>query len=234
MQMNVIEEQIIFSCGSLKLSGILAYPESREPEKAVLLCSPHPHFAGDMENNVIQNLAKYFAKDSITLRFNYRGVGKSEINLPSELSIFDYWQQIENNLDYHDAIEDVRAAAKELARSASDLSLVIIGYSFGVATGFKYGMENKSKSILVGIAPPIGKVNFDFLQSCKQPCLVISGKEDFLYTSENLEQFCKSCSDNATIDIWEKSDHFFRSEEEKLAIAIDSFIQENIEKKEKE
>ena len=226
--MNVIEEQIVFPCGSINLSGILAYPESKEPEKAILFCSPHPHFAGDMENNVIQNLASYFAKDSLTLRFNYRGVGKSEIHLPPELSVFDYWQNVEDNMDYNDAIEDVLAAANELARNAGDLTLVIIGYSFGVATGFKYGMESKPKSILVGIAPPLGKVNFDFLQSCKQPCLIISGKEDFLYTSENLEQFCNSCSDIATIDIWEKSDHFFRSEEEKLAIAIDSFIQEYI------
>jgi len=226
--MNVIEEQIVFPCGSLKLSGILAYPESKEPEKAVLLCSPHPHFAGDMENNVIQNLANYFANDSLTLRFNYRGVGTSEIDLPSDLSVFDYWQQVEDNMDYNDAIEDVSAAANELTRNASDLPLIIIGYSFGVATGFKYGMENKSESILIGIAPPLGKVDFVFLKSCNQPCMVISGKEDFLYTSENLEQFCDSCSDIATIDIWDKSDHFFRGEEEKLAIAIDSFIQENI------
>ena len=228
MQTNVIEEQIVFPCGLQKLSGILAYPESKEPEKAILLCSPHPHFAGDMENNVIQYLAKYFARDSITLRFDYRGVGKSEIDLPSDLSVFDYWQKVEDNMDYYDAIEDIRASVKELKRNSFELPLIIIGYSFGAATGFKYALENESVNIIIGIAPPIGKVNFDFLNQCKKSCLVISGKEDFLYTSENLEQFCNACSEITTIDIWEKSDHFFRDEEEKLAIAIDSFIQENI------
>jgi|WetSurMetagenome_2_1015567.scaffolds.fasta_scaffold128857_2 uncharacterized protein len=228
MRTNVIEEQIFFPCGSLKLSGIMAYPESREPEKSVLLCSPHPHFAGDMENNVIQNLANYFAKDSITLRFNYRGVGKSQIDLPSEKSVFDYWQKVEDNMDYNDAIEDVRSAEKELLKNSSGLPFVIIGYSFGAATGFKYSIESETEAILIGIAPPIGKVNFDLLKSCENPCLIISGKMDFLYTSENLKRLYESCNDNTTIDIWENSDHFFRGEEEKLALAIDSFIQENI------
>lgn len=228
MQTNVIEEQIDFQSGSLKLSGILAYPDSRELEKSVLLCSPHPHFAGDMENNVIQNLANYFAKDSLTLRFDYRGVGKSTINLDGELSVFDYWQQIEDEMNYNDAIQDVKAAAKELLKTISSLPFIVIGYSFGVATGFKYGLESESVNTMIGIAPPIGKVNFDFLNHCKKPCLIISGKEDFLYTPEYLEQFICSRRENITIDLWENSDHFFRGEEEKLAIAIDGFIQENL------
>ena len=234
MQTNIIEEQINFQSGSLNLSGILSYPDSREPEKAVLLCSPHPHFAGDMENNVIRHLANYFAKDSLALRFDYRGVGKSTINLEGESSVFDYWQQVEDSMDYTDAVEDVRAAAKELLENACGLPFIFVGYSFGVATGFTYAMESESVNILIGLAPPIGKVNFDFLKSCKKPCLIISGTEDFLYTSENLEQFNKSRGINTTIDIWEDSDHFFRGEEEKLAIAIDSFIQENLYKVGKE
>ena len=108
MQTNIIEEQINFQSGPLNLSGILSYPDSREPEKAVLLCSPHPHFAGDMENNVIRHLANYFAKDSLALRFDYRGVGKSTINLEGESSVFDYWQQVEDSMDYTDAVEDYK------------------------------------------------------------------------------------------------------------------------------
>jgi alpha/beta superfamily hydrolase len=226
MQTTTITEQISFSSGPLSLSGILAYPSDREPERSVLLCSPHPHFAGDMENNVIQYLANYFAKDSVTLRFDYRGVGKSRIDLPTGTSVFDYWQQVEDNMDYHDALIDVQSAAKELLDSTQGLPCMVVGYSFGVATGFQYGIKAEPVSVLIGIAPPIGKVDFNFLHSCTKHCLIISGKDDFLYTSDQLEKFRLSYTNRTTIDIWENSDHFFRGEEEKLAIAIESFIYE--------
>lgn len=226
MQTTIITEQIGFSSSPLRLSGILSYPSDREPERSVLLCSPHPHFAGDMENNVIKYLADYFAKDSVTLRFNYRGVGKSRINLPAGTSVFDYWQQVEDNMDYSDALEDVESAAEELLSSSQGLPCIVVGYSFGAATGFKYGIGAEFVSAVIGIAPPIGKVDFDFLNSSNKPCLIISGKDDFLYTSDQLEKFRLSYTDRATIDIRESSDHFFRDEEEKLAIAIESFIYE--------
>jgi alpha/beta superfamily hydrolase len=227
MQISEITEQISFQSGSLKLSGILSYPADREPERSILLCSPHPHFAGDMENNVIQYLANYFARDSVTLRFDYRGVGKSNIDLPPGFSVFDYWQQVEESMDYHDALEDVHSAAGELLDVAREIPFIVVGYSFGMATGFQYGINTESASMLIGIASPIGKVNFGFLSHCTKPCLVITGKEDFLYTPEQLDKFRQSCRASITIDLWEKSDHFFREEEEKLAIAIDGFIHEN-------
>jgi alpha/beta superfamily hydrolase len=228
MQVSLIAEQIDFSSGQLKLSGILSYPGDREPERSILLCSPHPHFAGDMENNVIRHLANYFAKDSVTLRFDYRGVGKSRIDLPSGISVFDYWQQVEDNMDYRDALEDVQSAAKELLSNTQDLPFIVIGYSFGAVTGFQYSINNELVSVLIGIAPPIGKVDFNFLYSCNKPCLIISGKDDFLYTQDQLENFRLSYNKRTTIDIWENSDHFFRGEEEKLAISIESFIFEKL------
>lgn len=228
MQTTTITEQISFSSGLLRLSGILTYPSDREPERSILLCSPHPHFAGDMENNVIQYLADYFAKDSVTLRFDYRGVGKSRINLPSGTSVFDYWQHVEDNMDYRDALVDVQSAAKELLDSTQDLPCIVVGYSFGAATAFQYGINAEPVSVLIGIAPPIGKVDFNFLRSCTKPSLIISGKDDFIYTTDQLERFSLSYKTRTTIDIWENSDHFFRGEEEKLAIAIESFIYEKL------
>lgn len=228
MQTTIITEQITFSSGPLRLSGILTYPCDRDPERSILLCSPHPHFAGDMENNVIQYLADYFAKDSVTLRFDYRGVGNSRIDLPSGTSVFDYWQQVEDNMDYRDALVDVQSAAKELLESTQNLPCIVVGYSFGAVTGFQCSINTKPVSVLIGIAPPIGKVDFDFLNSCTKPCLIISGKDDFIYTTDQLEKFCLSYKTRTTIDIWENSDHFFRGEEEKLAIATESFIYEKL------
>jgi uncharacterized protein len=221
---EIIEEQITFPSGSLKLAGILAYPDGREPIRSILLCSPHPHFAGDMENNVIQHLARHLARDSATLRFDYRGVGTSQIKLADGTGVFDYWQQVEESRDYRDALQDVQSAWGELRSNTPVLPCIIVGYSFGAVVGFRFGMDQSAVWGLIGIAPPVGKVDFDFLDSCDKPGLMICGREDFLYTPDQLDRFRQSCGRRTTLMIRDHSDHFFRGEEEHLANEIETFI----------
>src|SRR5512143_649679 len=114
MAATAIEEYITFSSGSLQLRGVLAYPEEAAPGRAVLMCSPHPHFAGDMNNNVICAVARRLAARAVVLRFDYRGVGDSEISLAPDISVFDYWTDIEQIKDYREPVLDVASAARAL------------------------------------------------------------------------------------------------------------------------
>ena len=51
---------------------------------------------GNMDNNVIRHLSQGFNKEGcLTLRFNYHGVGKSEIKLPTDTALFNYWSSLE-------------------------------------------------------------------------------------------------------------------------------------------
>jgi len=78
----MIEEHVNFNSDGLKLEGVLSYDENAVNPPSMLLCPPHPHLGGDMENNVITALCKVLAeKGFVTLRFNYRGVGHSESRL---------------------------------------------------------------------------------------------------------------------------------------------------------
>ena len=38
-----------------------------------------------MHNNVVEALAEHFAADSVVLRFDYRGVGQSKIDLKCQI-----------------------------------------------------------------------------------------------------------------------------------------------------
>jgi len=140
---QIVEERMTFSSGPLQLSGVLSYPEQDAPRHAVLLCSPHPHFAGDMDNNVVRAVAKRLARHSVVLRFDYRGVGESEIELDPGVSVFDYWTEIEDARDYADAVEDVESAAQALASATEslDVDFCVVGYSFGAATGMLFAHE---------------------------------------------------------------------------------------------
>src|SRR5690242_14854981 len=96
---EIIHEQVRFGKDEY-LAGIFSYAARGNPTRAVLVCSPHPNFGGDMQNNVVAALAERFSTDAVTLRFDYRGVGQSRIDLPAGLSVFDYWENLEKTLEY--------------------------------------------------------------------------------------------------------------------------------------
>ena len=222
----IVEEQIIFSSGPIRLRGVLAYPEEAAPGRAVLMCSPHPHFAGDMNNNVIGAVARRLAVGAVVLRFDYRGVGDSEISLEPDVSVFDYWTQIEETKDYREPIQDVAAAAQALREATQSYSveLCVVGYSFGAAAGMMFAQQASDVCKMVAIAPPLGKVSFEFLGGCAKPSLHLLGRGDFLYSDERLEAYRKAVGPAGKIVVLENADHFFRADEDMLAQKVEQFL----------
>lgn len=224
--LQIVQERTTFRSGPLRLSGVLSYPEQDAPQHAVLLCSPHPHFAGDMDNNVIRAVAERLAQHSVVLRFDYRGVGESEIASGPGVSTFDYWTEIEETRNYADAIEDVGAAARALASATEPfhVDFCVVGYSFGVATGMLFAHENNQVRKMVALAPPLGKVSFDFLSDCTKPSLHLVGKKDFLYSNERIGGYRGAVGPAAEVLVLDEADHFFRGDEAMLARQVDAFI----------
>lgn len=223
----IVEERLTFASGPLQLSGVLSYPEEAAPEHAVLVCSPHPHFAGDMDNNVVRAISQRLAGHSLVLRFDYRGVGESEIALAPDVSVFDYWTEVEEARDYADAVSDVKAAAAALMSAAESLGvgLTVVGYSFGAATGMLFGQAAREVDRMVALAPPLGKVSFDFMAGCVKPSLHLVGKKDFLYSDEKLGRYRQAVGPAAQVRVLDEADHFFRGDEGMLAREVDEFIQ---------
>ena len=229
---TIVEECVTFNSGPLTLSGVLGYPASGTPCRAVLLCSPHPHFAGDMQNNVIMALARRLSEEAVTLRFDYRGVGESEIELPSGVSTFDYWDTIEQEKDYSTVLAEVKSAAAELVRAAGELPLTVGGYSFGAAVALMHGLSDARIERMVGLAPPLTRIDFSFLAGCAKPCLLLIGKGDFLYSEEQIDKLTTVRGPGAApgagvgvqLHVQESADHFFRGEEERVCNIVDAFV----------
>jgi alpha/beta superfamily hydrolase len=206
-----------------RLSGVLHYPPEASPTCAVLLCSPHPNFAGDMDNNVIRSLARRLSEEFIVLRFDYRGVGASEIALPQGESVFDFWDQVEQTRDYAGALEDTRDAADALHRLSDALPMVAVGYSFGSVTGLTAAMSDTRFIAAVGIAPPYLRIAFDFLARCPKPCLMLSGDADFVYDANTAATLAAIGGGNLRLEQLAGMDHFFRGQESLLAERVVSF-----------
>jgi alpha/beta superfamily hydrolase len=227
---KIIEERVSLSNRTLTLEAVLAYPISSEPLFATLLCSPHPHFAGDMENNVIVALARDMASDGITLRFNYRGVGESTISLGDDDSVFDYWQTVEESFDYSDAIDDVSAVYSELVHVAGGLPTGIVGYSFGAAVGLEFGCRTDSVQVMAGVSPALSRVSFDFIKNDKlgKQCLILSGADDFVCSPSDVESLKSAAGSNMETCIIEGDDHFFRETETNVSKKVKKFMYNGI------
>ena len=221
----IIQERVRFGEGG-RLAGVLAYPENNAPQLAVLLCSPHPNFAGDMENNVIVALAEKLSASNVTLRFDYRGIGQSRIDLPTGVGLFDYWDTIEQTLDYREPMLDTSDAADALWGMSGELPMLAAGYSFGAVTGTRTAIGDSRFVGMVGIAAPFMRIPFEHLSNCPKPCLMISGVDDFVYSPEAVRELIDIAGDQLVMDRLEGGDHFFRRQEPMLADRIVKFTDE--------
>ena len=221
---EITEERITFPRGNLALSGVLAYPAAREPGRLILLCAPHPNFAGNMENNVITALARALARRAVTLRFDYHGIGASEIDLPPGVSVFDYWLELEESHDYAPAVADASAAAHFLSTMDARLEMDIVGYSFGSATGLLYGLTDPRVRRLVGIAPPLARVDFGFLAGAPKPCLLLCGGRDFVCAETDFLNLAQAGGALVQAEILPGEDHFFRGSEALLVRKVAQFL----------
>jgi alpha/beta superfamily hydrolase len=103
------EERISFEVMGLKLEGMLA---NSPGDMGAVISHPHPLYGGSMHNSVVKAVAHAYQEEELsTLRFNFRGVERSE---------GDFGNGVGEQ-------EDVKAALQTLGKKNMDLA----GYSFG-------------------------------------------------------------------------------------------------------
>ncbi len=113
--MNVQTQRFLLPGAVGALECALDLPASA-PRGLALVAHPHPLFGGTMDNKVAQTLARAFiALDYVTVRMNFRGVGKSE--------------------GTHDAgrgeTDDMALLLDHMQRQYPDLPVALGGFSFG-------------------------------------------------------------------------------------------------------
>ncbi len=101
------------AAGALEL--VVNAPDTA-PRGIALVAHPHPQQGGTLENKVVQTLAKtFFALGYASVRFNFRGVGKSE-------GAFD---------DGVGETADALAALAHARERFGEIPVVLAGFSFG-------------------------------------------------------------------------------------------------------
>ena len=62
-----------------RIEALIQEREGEAPPFVAVICHPHPLYGGTMHNKVTHRVAStLFARGAVVLRFNFRGVGRSE------------------------------------------------------------------------------------------------------------------------------------------------------------
>jgi alpha/beta superfamily hydrolase len=194
-----------------RLEALLWTTPVAEPPLTALVCHPHPLFGGTMHNKVVFQAAKALHQFGIpVLRFNFRGVGLSE-------GVHDKGRGEQ---------DDVRAALDYLAAEFPGRPILAVGFSFGSVVGLRVGCEEASVVELIGLGLPADYSNFDFLQTCAKPKLIVQGGSDTFGSRENVESVFAAMSEPKRLVIVEGADHFFAGQLENVGAAISEWLAE--------
>lgn len=199
------EERIFFEAKGVKLEGLLA---DAPGDKGVVISHPHPLYGGSMHNNVVKAVAHaYQEEECSTLRFNFRGVERSE---------GEYGNGIGEQ-------EDVKAALQTLGKKSMDLA----GYSFGAWVNALGLARFEEAQRLIMVSPPVSVIDFSFLEYNPKIKLVICGSRDEIAEYKKVEEMLTKWNDQAVFRVIQGADHFYSGYEEDLIDIVGEFLRGN-------
>ncbi len=206
---KTIELMLPSRAGELEALLTLPVPEPAGDTPAVVICHPHPLYGGSMHTKVVVIASHAFLDLGMpSLRFNFRGVGRSS-------GKYDEGRGEQ---------EDVRAAINYMAGKYR--KLVVAGHSFGAWAGMKVGCKDKSVQMMIGIGTPVNFVDMVFLRDCLKPKIFIHGTLDTLIPVEKVEEFYSGLPEPKELVKIEGADHFFTGKLDELMEAMRGLIEE--------
>lgn len=179
------------------------------PHGGVVVCHPHPLYGGDMENPVVVRVAEVCgALGLATLRFNFRGVGKSSgVHGMQGARATDAatGHAVAEELDVEAALAHVGAVA------GAGRPLAVAGYSFGAAMTAAVAPRHPDLAGVALVAPPLARVDpsrFAALERFGPRLLVVAGTADEICPADALARLTASLP-RATVRLIDGANHFF-------------------------
>jgi alpha/beta superfamily hydrolase len=176
-----------------RLEAILEEPEHAPPARAAIVCHPHPLYGGTMHNKVVHRLARGLrTTGAVVLRFNFRGVGKSQ----------------GEHAHGEGELDDARAALAWLRARYPALPFVLAGFSFGARVVCRLGCAEHPQRVIAAGFPTKG-MDTGFLGSCAVDKVFIQSTHDEHGPKPELEELFAGFAEPKRL-IWiPAGNHFF-------------------------
>ena len=211
--------EIIFNGPEGRLEG--RYHHSKTPGAPIaLVLHPHPQFGGTMNNKVVYAMYQSFVKRGFsTLRFNFRGVGRSQ-------STFDNGQG---------EMSDAASALDWMqAHNPNAQACWIGGFSFGAWISMQLMMRRPEINGFLTISPPASQHDFAFLAPCPASGLIVHGDKDEIVPVDSVDKLSAKLQSqkNITVDyeVVKGCDHFYGDHMDKLNKIINDYLDKSLVK----
>ena len=190
------------------LEALLDVPEG-EPRAVAVLGHPHPQHGGTMHTKALYQAAKALPRIGVAaLRFNFRGVGRSA-------GAFD---------DGPGEKEDFLAAIAFMSERFPELPIWAAGMSFGSWIAMTVGAGDPRVSLLLGIAPPVDRYEFDILKTCTLPKFIVHGESDELISIKEIRKFYAQIPEPKELVTIEDANHLFEGKTSLVGDAVEDLL----------
>ncbi len=195
---------------SLLLEGMLHTPTKVEQAPIVVLCHPQPA-SSDMNDTLTVLLAQHLAEAGmIALRFNFRGVGKSQ------------GQQTDGRLEPLDLAGAIDCAMAQPGGNAA--KVCVIGHGFGAYIALLYAPFDARIRTIVAISLPLFRTVSGLPKPFERPKLFVTGEFDEICPLYKLEPFVEQQRGPKGIKVIVGARHLMRGHEEAAITTIVKYL----------
>ncbi len=181
------------------------HPEG-EPAAAAVVCHAHPLHGGMMHFKVVFRAAKALQEQGVAaLRFNFRGVGRSD-------GAHDHGRGEQ---------DDVRAALDEMERRFPGLPLLLGGFSFGSTMAMRVAGADPRPRAAFALGLPVRMLDdVSFVAAVRVPRLFAQGENDEFGGRAEITRLVEPLPEPRRLVVVPGADHFFSGHLDELQQAV--------------
>jgi alpha/beta superfamily hydrolase len=184
---------------------------------AAVFAHPHPQHGGTMHTKVVYQGAKALARiGCAVLRFNFRGVGRSDGTFdagPGEMA-------------------DFRAALDYMAARHPETPLWSAGFSFGSWIALETGAVDDRVAVLIGISPPVvtsvsgQDYSFPHTLESTKPKFFVQGEADDVCPLEGMWSFYGKLPEPKELVVIDAADHLYDGKTQEVGEALEDLLRD--------
>jgi alpha/beta superfamily hydrolase len=191
------------------IEALLDESAAAETRAAVVFAHPLPTHGGTMHTKAVFQGTKALTRvGCAVLRFNFRGVGRSE-------GSFD---------EGRGESDDFKAALDVMAARYPTLPLWVAGFSFGSWIALEAGALDPRVSVLIGIAPPVAKYPFAATLDTDKAKFLVQGNLDEICPIKDLWAFYAKLKEPKEIAVIDGANHLFEGQATQVGEAIEDLL----------
>lgn len=169
-----------------------------------VICHPHPLHGGTLDNKVVYMLARALQEVGLpTLRFNYRGVGRSAGGYDEGRGETD----------------DALAVAAWGAQRWPGVPLWFVGFSFGGFVAINASRQRATQRVIVA-APAVGRLSKFKVEGPPCPWLLLQGDADEVIDAADVLEWSREQLPAPDIVVVPGASHFFDGQLVELRDAV--------------